>query len=91
MKKSELLNRIATKLDMKRKNVELTIDAFIEALCEGLRKESKVNVAGLGIWSVKDRKARTARNPKTGETVQVPAKRVVKFRVSKDMKTSVLG
>ena len=91
MKKSELLNRIATKLDMKRKNVELTIDAFIEALCEGLRKENKVNVAGLGIWSVKDRKARTARNPKTGETVQVPAKRVVKFRVSKDMKTSVLG
>ncbi len=91
MKKSELLNRIATKLDMKRKNVELTIDSFIEALCEGLRKEGKVNVAGLGIWSVKDRKARTARNPKTGETVQVPAKRVVKFRVSKDMKTSVLG
>ena len=91
MKKSELLNRIATKLDMKRRSVELTIDAFIEALCEGLRKESKVNVAGLGIWSVKDRKARTAWNPKTGETVQVPAKRVVKFRVSKDMKTSILG
>ena len=91
MKKSELLNKIATKLDMKRKDVERTIDTFIETLCEGLRKEQKVNVAGLGIWSVRDRKARTARNPKTGETVMVPAKKVVKFRVSKDMKTSVLG
>ena len=91
MKKSELLNRIATKLNLKRKDVERTLDAFVETLCEGLRKESKVNVAGLGIWSVKDRKARMARNPKTGETVHVPAKRVVKFRVSKDMKTSVLG
>ena len=85
MKKSELLNRIATKLDMKRKDVERTIDAFIEALCAGLKSEQKVNVAGLGIFSVKDRKARTARNPKTGETVHVPAKKVVKFRVSKDM------
>ena len=90
MKKSELLNRIATKLDMKRKDVERTIDAFIEALCAGLKSEQKVNVAGLGIFSVKDRKARTARNPKTGETVHVPAKKVVKFRVSKDMKTAVL-
>jgi DNA-binding protein HU-beta len=91
LKKSELLNRIATKLNLKRKDVERTIDTFVETLCEGLRKEMKVNVAGLGIWSVKDRKARTARNPKTGETVHVPAKKVVKFRVSKDMKTSVLG
>ncbi len=91
MKKSELLTKIATKLDVKRREVENTIDSFIEVLCEGLRKEQKVNVAGLGIWSVRDRKARTARNPKTGETVYVPAKKVVKFRVSKDMKTSVLG
>ncbi len=91
MKKSELLNRISSKLDMKRKDVERTVDEFIHTLCEGLRKEAKVNVAGLGIFSVKDRKARTARNPKTGETVHVPAKRVVKFRVSKDMKTAVLG
>lgn len=91
MKKSELLNRIATKLDMKRKDVERVVDEFIATLAEGLRKESKVNVAGLGIFSVRDRKARTARNPKTGETVHVPAKRVVKFRVSKDMKTAVLG
>lgn len=91
MKKSELLNRIATKLNAKRREVEKTLDAFIETLCEGLRKEQKVNVAGLGIWSVRERKARMARNPKTGETVHVPAKKVVKFRVSKDMKTAVLG
>jgi len=91
LKKSELLNRIATKLDMKRKDVERVVDEFINTLAEGLRKENKVNVAGLGIFSVRDRKARTARNPKTGETVHVPAKRVVKFRVSKDMKTAVLG
>lgn len=91
MKKSELLNRIATKLDMKRKDVERVVDEFIATLAEGLRKENKVNVAGLGIFSVRDRKARMARNPKTGETVHVPAKKVVKFRVSKDMKTAVLG
>jgi len=91
LKKSELLNRIATKLDMKRKDVERVVDEFIATLAEGLRKENKVNVAGLGIFSVRDRKARMARNPKTGETVHVPAKKVVKFRVSKDMKTAVLG
>jgi DNA-binding protein HU-beta len=91
LKKSELLNRIATKLDMKRKDVERVVDEFINTLAEGLRKENKVNVAGLGIFSVRDRKARMARNPKTGETVHVPAKKVVKFRVSKDMKTAVLG
>lgn len=91
MKKSELLTRIAEKLAIKRKEAERAIDCFIETLYEGLRKENKVNVAGLGIFSIRDRKARTARNPKTGETVHVPAKKVIKFRVSKDMKTSILG
>jgi nucleoid DNA-binding protein len=65
------------------------MEALIEAITKSLKKGDEVAIAGLGKWAVKPRKARTARNPKTGETVQVPATRVVKFTVAKALKDIV--
>lgn len=68
---------------------EEVMEALIEAITKSLKKGDEVAIAGIGKWSVKTRKARTARNPKTGATVQVPATRVVKFTVAKALKDIV--
>lgn len=68
---------------------EEVMEALIESITKSLKKGDEVSIAGIGKWSVKTRKARTARNPKTGATVQVPATRVVKFTVAKALKDIV--
>ena len=62
---------------------------MIESITHTLKKGDEVSVAGLGIFSAKTRAARTARNPRTGEAVNVPAMRVPKFRPAKALKDSV--
>jgi DNA-binding protein HU-beta len=76
---------------LKKKEIQLVLDTNNDILYKFLKKEKKFKLQGLGIFTVKNRKARTARNPQTGDLVKVPAKTVVKFRVSKDLKTNVLG
>ncbi len=68
---------------------ERAVDALVDAIVSTLKEEGEVSIAGLGIFSVKHRAARTARNPKTGEPVQVPAMRVPKFRAAKALKEAV--
>ena len=62
---------------------------MIESITNGLKKGDEVSIAGLGIYSVKTRAARTARNPRTGEAIQVAAMRVPKFRPAKALKDAV--
>lgn len=68
---------------------EKAVDAIIEAIVDSLKKGEEVSIAGLGIFSVKQRAARQARNPRTGATVSVPATRVPKFRAAKALKDAV--
>lgn len=68
---------------------EEVIEAIISGITNTLKRGEEVSIAGLGIFSVKDRSARTARNPKTGEQVKVAATRVPKFRPAKALKDSV--
>ena len=90
MTKSEMLNAIADKAGVSKKEVKAVMEAFNSVVIGTLKSEKKVKLPGLGIFAVKHRKARMGRNPMTGEQIQIPAKKVVKFRVAKDVKTSVL-
>lgn len=89
--KSEMLNKLAEATGLKKKDVVAVLDAHNDLLSKVLKKEKKFKLQGLGIFTVKNRKARMARNPQTGEMVKVPAKTVIRFRVGKDLKTKVLG
>lgn len=89
--KSEMLNKLVEATGLKKKEVVTVLDAQNELLAKVLKKEKKYKLQGLGIFTVKNRKARMARNPRTGELVKVAAKTVIRFRVSKDLKTKVLG
>ncbi len=88
--KSEMLNKIAEDTGFKKKDVVSILDAQNNLLCKILKKEKKYKLQGLGIFTIKKRSARMARNPQTGEMVKVKAKTVVKFRVGKDLKDKVL-
>ncbi len=90
MTKSEMLATLANDTGLKKKDVDNLMQALQNLILKTLKKENKIKLDGLGVFQLKDRKARLARNPRTGEMVQVAAKRVVKFRVVKSLKEAVL-
>ena len=65
------------------------MEKVIEVIIGSLKKGEEVSIAGLGIFSVKERAARQARNPRTGEAISVPAMKVPKFKASKHLKEAV--
>jgi DNA-binding protein HU-beta len=89
--KSELLGTLANETGLKKKDVDNLMQALRSTIYKTLKTEYKIKLDGLGVFQLKDRKARQARNPRTGELVNVPAKKVVKFRVLKDLKEAVLN
>jgi len=68
---------------------ERAMQAVLDAITGALKKGDEVSISGLGIFSAKMRAARTARNPRTGESIDVPAMRVPKFRAAKALKDAV--
>jgi DNA-binding protein HU-beta len=85
-----MLATLANDTGLKKKDVDNLMQALQNLILKTLKKEFKIKLDGLGVFQLKDRKARLARNPRTGEMVQVAAKRVVKFRVVKSLKEAVL-
>ena len=90
MTKSEMIRVLAEEAKVSKKEIKTVLEALNAVVIKTLKKDKKVKLQGLGIFTVRDRKARLGRNPMTGEQIQIPAKRVVKFRVAKDVKNAVL-
>jgi DNA-binding protein HU-beta len=65
------------------------IDTLLDTITKGLKKDGEVKLVGFGVFKVQKRKARTGRNPKTGEAVKIPARKVVKFVPGKELKEAV--
>jgi DNA-binding protein HU-beta len=89
MNKSELVAYIADKVGTTKADAERMVDAFMDAVTETLKKDDTVSLTGFGAFSISHRKARTARNPRTGETVNVPATKAPKFKAGKKLKDAV--
>ncbi|MFA5997221.1 MAG: HU family DNA-binding protein [Candidatus Paceibacterota bacterium] len=89
MNKAAIAEIIHEKMGGTKVSAEQTVEAILEAMVSTLKKGEEVSIAGLGIFSVKPRAARTARNPKTGEAIQVKATKVPKFRAAKALKDAV--
>jgi len=90
MTKSEFLVKVADESKVAKKDVKKVLEAYTSVIVAVLKKDKKVKLPGLGIFAVKHRAARIGRNPMTGEQIQIPAKKVVKFRVAKEVKTACL-
>lgn len=89
MNKASLVEQVQSVLGGTKAEAERAVEALFDAITGELKKGGEVSVAGFGIFSVKARAARTARNPRTGESVNVPAMNVPKFRAAKALKDSV--
>jgi len=75
--------------DVSKKHAEKVVDFIFDTIAGTLKKGDEVSIAGFGVFLTKNRKARTARNPRTGEMVQVPSMTVPKFRAGKGLKETV--
>ena len=89
MNKTEIIAAVAEKTGMTKKDAERVINATIETIETSLVKGDKVQVSGFGIFEVKAREARIGRNPRTKETIQIPATRLPVFKASKALKDSI--
>jgi len=89
MNKAAIVDAVHEKLGGSKADAERAVDTMIDSIVKTMRSGGEVSIAGLGIFSVKGRAARTARNPRTGEAVQVPAMKVPKFRAAKALKDAV--
>ncbi len=86
MNKTELIAAVAAKAGLTKKDAERVVNATVETITEAMAKGEKVSVSGFGIFEVKNREARTGRNPRTKETIQIPATRLPAFKASKTLK-----
>ena len=86
MNKAELVAVMAEKAEISKKDAEKALKAFTDVVAEELKKGEKIQLVGFGTFSVKDRKARTGRNPKTGEELAIPASKVPSFKAGKNLK-----
>ena len=85
MNKAQIVEVVAEKTETKKQAAEI-VDAIVDSMRNSLKKQEDVALSGFGTFKVKQTKARQGRNPKTGETIQIPAKRKVAFKASKDLK-----
>ncbi|TAL36851.1 MAG: HU family DNA-binding protein [Alphaproteobacteria bacterium] len=80
---------IAEKHELSKKQLNLIMEDLVASLVKNLKKGNRVRMAGLGILQVRKRAARMGRNPATGETIKIPAKKKIAFRAAKELKEAV--
>jgi DNA-binding protein HU-beta len=91
MTKAELITEIADKTSMTKKDVGAFLDLVASIACRETKKKGEFTLPGLGKLTKAHRKARMGRNPATGQSIKIPAKTVLKFKIAKAAKDSVLG
>lgn len=89
MTKAELIDSIATKTDLPKGTAERIVNTIFDDITGALRNGDKVNISGFGTFQVANRKARTGRNPKTGEAIEISASRSAKFKPGKSLKDTL--
>lgn len=85
MNKAELIAHLADNAGITKVQANATLDAFIDAVTKTLKKGDKVTLVGFGTFSVSKRAARTGRNPQTGESIKIKAKKVARFKAGKEL------
>ena len=89
MNKSELIAAVAAKADLSKKDAEAAVKAVIDSVSEALAGGDKVALVGFGTFEVKTRAARTGKNPRTGEAIEIPAAKVPSFKAGAALKNAV--
>ena len=89
MNKTELIVALAQKAELSKKDAEKALSAFVEVVTEAMKAGEKVQLVGFGTFESKERPARVARNPRTGEEITIAASKTASFKVGKALKDSI--
>ena len=89
MNKAELINAVADKADLSKADAGKAVDAVIEVITKALKKKDKVSLVGFGTFTLRERAARTGRNPKTGAPLKIRASKNPTFKAGKALKDAV--
>jgi len=89
MTKTDLVNAVASKTSMTKADSDRALNALVDSIREALAKGEKVTLTGFGTFEVRQRAARTGRNPRTGEVISIPATKTPAFRAGKGLKMAV--
>jgi DNA-binding protein HU-beta len=89
MNKADLIERVAGELELTRAAAERSVASVIEGIKQGVKKDKIVQLVGFGTFTIRQRKARTGRNPQTGESIRIKASKSVGFRAGKSFKDEI--
>lgn len=89
MNKADLVNSISEKTGLSKTKTNEVIDAFVSSVTESLKKGEKVTLVNFGTFNTSERDARKGRNPKTGESIEIPSKRVARFKVGTGLSKNI--
>lgn len=90
MTRSALIEKVAQKVDwLTLKQTEIVIETVFDSIKDALKRGEKIEIRGFGNFRLKERRPRKARNPKTGESVDVPEKKAVRFKAGKELKETL--
>lgn len=89
MNKTDLVNNIAEKSGLTKKDVEAVLNGFLGEVTEALASGDKVQLIGFGTFEIRERSGRTGRNPQTGTTIEIPASKVPAFKAGNKLKDAV--
>ena len=89
MNKKELVDAIAEKTELSKKDAEKALKAFVDVVTDELKKGEKIQLVGFGTFEISERAARTGKNPLTGEQITIAASKAPKFKAGKQLKDAV--
>ena len=89
MNKADLIDAVAAEADVPKATAQRCVDAVFDAITKSLQGDDTVNLVGFGTFSIKERAARTGRNPRTGEPIQIAASKAPGFKPGKALKDAV--
>ena len=88
--KADLSHHLMKRLEIGKKEADLLVNTFLETIMESLWKGEGIELRGFGSFRLRDRKARQGRNPRSGESIEVPPKRVVYFKLGKELRNKLI-
>ncbi len=91
MNKAELIDKIAGDAEITKAAATRAIESLVDGIASSLKKGERTTLVGFGTFVMNERAARTGRNPQTGATINIPAKKVVKFRAGKELEEIING
>ena len=88
--KADLSHHLMDRLELGKKDADLLVNTFLDSIIESLRTGEGIELRGFGSFRLRDRKARLGRNPRSGESINVPPKRVVYFKLGKELRSKLI-